>query len=307
MALRLIFLGVDLNVAAGYGDAPEYRHPGDRHERRQDAVRPAHGFSAVEHFRADCCALRRRRSGANAVLCRAIPGDGVRATDLPREPARHRSLPVGASAKLYHMGFREPVRAIDAGRCQRDARLAHLRRVRPAADCPSEEALCQRKPWAWSWTTRSMPWTPPPSTCACRCFHGRTFARTKAAVKMHTLLDLRGNIPSFIHISRRQAARRERPRSAAARSRAPSTSWIAATSTSRACTCCIRLAPSSSPAPSRTWMRTASTRRRPIAATGIICDQTIALDGLRLQQGLSRSSAPHPLQGRPTRARRWCF
>jgi hypothetical protein len=27
------------------------------------------------------------------------------------------------------------------------------------------------------------------------------FRTTKAAVKMHTLLDLRGNIPSFIHVS----------------------------------------------------------------------------------------------------------
>ena len=27
------------------------------------------------------------------------------------------------------------------------------------------------------------------------------FRETKAAVKLHTLLDLRGNIPSFIHIS----------------------------------------------------------------------------------------------------------
>ena len=27
------------------------------------------------------------------------------------------------------------------------------------------------------------------------------FRSTKAAVKMHTLLDLRGNIPSFVHIS----------------------------------------------------------------------------------------------------------
>lgn len=32
-----------------------------------------------------------------------------------------------------------------------------------------------------------FPWTP--------------FRTTKAAVKMHTLLDLRGNIPTFIHIS----------------------------------------------------------------------------------------------------------
>ena len=32
-------------------------------------------------------------------------------------------------------------------------------------------------------------------------FPWATFRTTKAAVKMHTLLDLRGSIPSFIHIS----------------------------------------------------------------------------------------------------------
>lgn len=32
------------------------------------------------------------------------------------------------------------------------------------------------------------------------------FRTTKAAVKMHTLLDLKGNIPSFIHISNRKMA-----------------------------------------------------------------------------------------------------
>lgn len=32
-------------------------------------------------------------------------------------------------------------------------------------------------------------------------FPWATFRRTKAAIKLHTLLDLRGNIPTFIHIS----------------------------------------------------------------------------------------------------------
>ena len=36
-----------------------------------------------------------------------------------------------------------------------------------------------------------------PSLCACRSFRGRTSAPPRR-VKMHTLLDLRGNIPSFI-------------------------------------------------------------------------------------------------------------
>src|ERR1035437_9678048 len=90
-SLRAEMGGVDLNLIGRYSEF--FR--GVAREHRQNAFRPTHGFSALEHLYADCCALRWRRSGANAVLCRAIPSDGVRATDLPREPARYRGLPVG--------------------------------------------------------------------------------------------------------------------------------------------------------------------------------------------------------------------
>ena len=46
-----------------------------------------------------------------------------------------------------------------------------------------------------------MRWTRPPSTFVCRCSPGARFRKHKAAVKMHTLLDLHGNIPTFIRIT----------------------------------------------------------------------------------------------------------
>src|SRR6266403_4779380 len=49
--------GVDLNLIGRYSEF--FR--GVAREYRQDAVRPTHGFSAMEHIHADCCALRRRR------------------------------------------------------------------------------------------------------------------------------------------------------------------------------------------------------------------------------------------------------
>ena len=57
------------------------------------------------------------------------------------------------------------------------------------------------------------------------------FRTTKAAVKMHTLLDLRGNIPSFIHISDGKLHGRSCPRYALAGSRRPTiyVRWIVAT------------------------------------------------------------------------------
>jgi hypothetical protein len=73
------------------------------------------------------------------------------------------------------------------------------------------------------------------------------FRSTKAAVKMHTLLDLRGPIPSFIHISDGKRvmpwlsiSSRQRP--------GPSTSWIAAMSTSEDFMLFIKRGPSLSPA-----------------------------------------------------------
>ncbi len=47
---------------------------------------------------------------ARLLLLGAVSGHGLRATDLSREPARHRGLPcVRCRAKLYHLGFRGKV------------------------------------------------------------------------------------------------------------------------------------------------------------------------------------------------------
>ena len=57
------------------------------------------------------------------------------------------------------------------------------------------------KAWAWSWPTRSMLLDSTTIDLCLSLFPWAHFRSTKAAVKMHTLLDLRGNIPSFVHIS----------------------------------------------------------------------------------------------------------
>src|ERR1700722_16733680 len=102
--------------------------------------------------------------------------------------------------KLYHMGFSEPVRRstlADANEA-RDWRIyAELaqRLIAQARKLYAKEDLgldLANTVYALDSTTIDLclsvfPWA-----------HFRT---TKAAVKMHTLLDLRGSIPSFIHVS----------------------------------------------------------------------------------------------------------
>jgi len=104
------------------------------------------------------------------------------------------------AAKLYHMGFRQPVSRstlADANE-RRDWRIyANFaqRLITQARKLYAADAFgvdLSNTVYALDATTIDLclsmfPWAP--------------FRATKAAIKLHTLLDLRGAIPSFIHIS----------------------------------------------------------------------------------------------------------
>jgi hypothetical protein len=102
--------------------------------------------------------------------------------------------------RLYHMGFRSPVARITLANANAvrpwpiDADLAqHL--IGIARPLYAKEPIgvdLKETVYAFDSTTIDLclsvyPWAP--------------FRSTKAAVKLHTLLDVRGSIPSFIHIS----------------------------------------------------------------------------------------------------------
>jgi len=102
--------------------------------------------------------------------------------------------------KLYGMGFRSPVKRstladANEGRDWRiwaDLAVLLIRRARKLYCDDSFGIELSNTVYALDATTIDLclslfPWAP--------------FRSTKAAVKLHTLLDLRGNIPAFIHIS----------------------------------------------------------------------------------------------------------
>lgn len=104
------------------------------------------------------------------------------------------------TGKLYHMGFREPVRRSTRADVNetRDWRIwaqfaqrliVQARRLYAQEDLGLELA---NTVYALDSSTIDL---------CLPVFPWALFRSTKSAVKMHTLLDLRGNIPSFIHIS----------------------------------------------------------------------------------------------------------
>ena len=103
-------------------------------------------------------------------------------------------------AKLYHMGFRGPVRRstlADANEA-RDWRIYAEFAQRLIAQARrlyvGESLLGDLNDTIYALDSTTI------DLCL-SLFPWAHFRSTKAAVKMHTLLDLRGNIPSFIHIS----------------------------------------------------------------------------------------------------------
>src|SRR3954464_14417223 len=118
-----------------------------------------------------------------------------------RESLRDIEACLSAQAhKLYHIGFRHPVHRstlADANEV-RDWRIyaefAHrlIAQARRLYASDSLGADLKETVYALDSTTIDL---------CLSVFPWAHFRSSKAAVKMHTLLDLRGNIPSFIHIS----------------------------------------------------------------------------------------------------------
>ena len=104
------------------------------------------------------------------------------------------------ASKLYHMGFREPIRrsTLSDANEARDWRIyadfaqVLIRQARQLYAADSFGVELADTVYALDSTTIDL---------CLSVFPWALFRATKAAVKMHTLLDLRGAIPSFLHIS----------------------------------------------------------------------------------------------------------
>ena len=118
-----------------------------------------------------------------------------------RESLRDIEVSLSAQAsKLYHMGFREPIRRstlADANE-SRDWRIyadfAARLIIQARALYASEDLGLELSNTLYALDSTTI------DLCL-SVFPWAHFRTTKAAVKMHTLLDLRGSIPNFIHVS----------------------------------------------------------------------------------------------------------
>ena len=164
-------------------------------QHRQDPVRLAHGLPAMDYFHADRRPVWVTITGSGRFQAEQYRVSTMAFAQLTyRESLRdietclsvqHRNLP----------GFRQPVRRSTRPMPTKGATGVSMRlaqRLTPRRGRCTSTKNCRdltNTVYALARRHRSVPVG----------FPWAHFRTTKAAVKMHTLLDLRGNIPSFIH------------------------------------------------------------------------------------------------------------
>ena len=158
----------------------------------------------MDYFHADRRPVWRRSPGPDAFLRRAIPVHGLRPADLPGKPAHIETcLSVHGNSITWASASRSGAR-----RWPMPTKGATGVSMRRGPGLITQARTLRRRR-----TGVGRPYRLRLSTTIALClsvFPWAHFRTTKAAVKMHTLLDLRGNIPSFIQGW--QAARRSCPR-----------------------------------------------------------------------------------------------
>src|SRR6266403_3039965 len=194
------FFGLDLKHLPSICHSARNSLVGGTHEPGQIGVCANHAAFAVDDVSPLRGALWRIVQGQEFFLPRPLSLHGFCSADLSRKFARHRSVPARASGQAVSHGPQEPGVAQYFGRCQREPRLAHLRRL-----CPVAIAIARRLYAGESFGVdlKDTVYALDASTIdlCLSVFAWAPFRSTKAAIKLHTLLDLRGNIPSFLHIS----------------------------------------------------------------------------------------------------------
>jgi hypothetical protein len=153
---------------------------------------------AKTRIRQMCSSISWQLSDKNFFLLRSIPLYGFCSNNISTEPSGHRNL--SASNAFQTLSLRHPWKSFSQhpGQSKRESRLANICRLRRSVDkhCTevNEDFGVQLKQAAYALDSTTI------DLCL-SLFPWAKFRKHKAAVKVHTLMDLRGSIPCFIRIT----------------------------------------------------------------------------------------------------------
>ena len=284
---------IDLNDQSTMGHTLAFARERMAHERWSHDLCPTDGLRLLVRVPDVCQPVPRALQSPTFLLLGPVSLPGLRPNHLPGEPAGHRGLPPRAQPKLYHMGFRGKVARstlADANET-RDWRIyADFAQglIATARHAVRDGGLRRRTGAGRLCLDSTM------IDLCLALFPWATFRKRKAAVKLHTLLDLRGNIPTFLFITPGRVHDINMLDQSPSRP-GPSTSWTAGYSTSPGSTASTRPMASSSRAPSGTSASGTSIPGPSTAPPGSTPTRRSGSMASTASKRLPRTAAPDPL------------
>ena len=156
---------------------------------------------AMETFSNMCYQIPGRLQNQNLQMRRAFSCNGFRTINIPRKPAGYRNMPACYGFTLVPHGYKKQGFKKQPCTRKRNPRLAYLRRFCTDTHKQSKTPVC--KPAACNGSGFNSLRT---GFNHNRSLHehvsmGLFSRKTKSAIKLHTLTNLRGYIPEFIYIT----------------------------------------------------------------------------------------------------------
>src|SRR5512139_208865 len=161
---------------------------------------PAYGLFTGLRISQMCSTIQWPLQSQTLFLLESISLYGLCTTHLSGKPERHRGLSPFSSTKTLSYGFSWQGLPQHSGSCQSDQGLANLCRFCPDPHRPSTSPLRQRF-LRCRIGSNGLRLGLHHHRSVSLLFPWAKFRTHKAAVKLHTLLDLRGSIPSLIIIT----------------------------------------------------------------------------------------------------------
>jgi len=160
----------------------------------------SYGLLAKAYLQAMCKPLPWKPKNQKFHMSRPVPMHGICATYIQRKPARYRSLPKGTAQQALPYGHLGGIARNTLANANKNgdwriyADLAQSLITTARGLYTNEDLGLELDNTVYALDASTI------DLCL-SVFPWASFRRTKAAVKSHTLLDLRGIIPTFIHIT----------------------------------------------------------------------------------------------------------
>jgi hypothetical protein len=193
------FIDLEIKLAGCHTSALSLKEM--KNEFRTDNFLSINGFSFLIRVSPMCRTLQWQLQNKEFLLLGPVSMHGLCPVDLSGKSQGYRDLPSSIHTRALSHGHSRESFSKYTGTRQSSLRLAHIRRLCPSPFIRQAQELYVNEPFGLELDQTVYALDATMIDLCLSLFPWAHFCKTKGAIKLHTLLDLRGSIPTIIFIT----------------------------------------------------------------------------------------------------------